>query len=82
MLAGRGGDDVLRSMAARIRDVAAAIWGDRASRLCAIVGCVGLWLAVSFVDVSFLVLVFSSIAGLWYRARNGELAAPPEEEWF
>jgi hypothetical protein len=69
-------------MAASIRRVAAAAWEDRISRWCVVLGGIGLWLAVSFVDVSFLVLVLCAAGALWYHRRQRRFEPAPDDDWL
>jgi hypothetical protein len=50
-------------------------WDDRVARLCLIVGVVSIWLTVTLVDPSFLVLVCASAWLLRWR----HLHRPPED---
>jgi hypothetical protein len=50
-------------------------WDDGVSRACLIGGGISLWLALTLVDVRFLVLLALASAGLWWRRDRRALAA-------
>jgi hypothetical protein len=52
-----------------------AAWDDTVSRVCLIAGGISLWLALTLVDVRFLVLLAMASAGLWWRRDDRALAA-------
>jgi hypothetical protein len=67
------------------RDAIAAVWGDRLSRVSAIVAAVSLWLTVTLTEPAFLAPLLAGGFGIWYlRTRRAllRLTVDEDEDWF
>jgi hypothetical protein len=69
--------------ALRLRDELHAVWEDRPSRWCAIMGPIFLWLSVTLVEPAFLVPFLAAATNLWFRHGHRAAAAPDGvDDWF
>jgi hypothetical protein len=67
----------------RLRQDFLAVWDDRRSRWCLILGAVCLWLTLTLVEPSFLAPLLVAAVGLW--SRRGHRAVSTSEgldDWF
>ena len=55
------------------KDAIAAVWGDRLSRVSAIVAAVSLWLTVTLTEPAFLAPLFGGAFGIWYLRSHRAL---------
>jgi Co/Zn/Cd efflux system component len=67
------------------KDAAVAVWGDRLSRVCAIVAGVSLWLTVTLTEPAFLAPLLGAAFGVWFlrghRALLREVVGD-DDDWF
>jgi hypothetical protein len=78
-------DTWLRSgMRLRLRKDFLAVWDDRRSRWCLVIGLVCLWLTVTLVEPLFLAPLLAAAAGLWSRRaqRAAAVGAESADDWF
>jgi len=67
------------------RDAIAAVWGDRLSRVSAIVVAVSLWLTVTLTEPAFLAPLLGGAFGIWYLRGHRSLlrlTVDEDEDWF
>ena len=67
------------------RDVITAVWGDRLSRVSAIVVAVSLWLTVTLTEPAFLAPLLAGAFGIWYlRGHRAllRLTVHEDDDWF
>lgn len=67
------------------KDAIAAVWGDRLSRVSALVAVVSLWLTVTLTEPAFLAPLFSGAFGIWYLRSHRALlreVVGDDEDWF
>ncbi len=68
---------------ARLREDFLAVWDDRRSRWCLIIGAVCLWLTVTLLEPLFLAPLLAAAAGLWSRrSHRAVTAAQAVDDWF
>jgi hypothetical protein len=78
-------DTWLRSgMRLRLRQDFLAVWEDRRSRWCLVLGVLCLWLTVTLVEPLFLAPLLAAAAGLWSRRghRSAAIGAEGVDDWF
>jgi hypothetical protein len=83
MRANRGGRTLKSGKMVRLREDFLALWDDRPSRWCLILGAVYLWLALTLLEPTFLAPLLASAAAIW--SRRGHRAATTTEgvdDWF
>jgi hypothetical protein len=67
----------------RLREEIHAVWEDRPSRWCAILGPIFLWLSVTLVEPAFLLPVLAAGMNLWLRhGRRAAVAPDGVDDWF
>jgi hypothetical protein len=67
----------------RLREEIHAVWEDRPSRWCAILGPIFLWLSVTLVEPAFLLPVLAAGMNLWLRhGRRAALTPDGVDDWF
>lgn len=67
----------------RLRDQLLAVWGDKLSRCCLILGVVCLWLTLTLLEPAFLAPLLAAAAALWSRRGHREPpAADGVDDWF
>jgi hypothetical protein len=67
------------------KDAIAAVWGDRLSRVCAIVGATALWLTVTLTEPAFLAPLAGAVFGVWYLRNHRALlraVVSDDDDWF
>jgi hypothetical protein len=67
------------------KDAIAAVWGDRLSRVCAIVGGVSLWLTVTLTEPAFLAPLFGAAFGICHLRSHRALlrdVVSDDDGWF
>ena len=66
------------------KDAIAAVWGDRLSRVSAIVAAVSLWLAITLTEPAFLAPLLAGVFGIWYlrshRALRRQVVG--DDDWY
>lgn len=73
-------DDLL----ARSKDLITAVWADRLSRVCAVVGAVSLWLTVTLTEPVFALPLFGASFGLWFLRGHRALrcVVVDDDDWL
>jgi hypothetical protein len=68
----------------RLRNDVLAVWDDRRSRWCLVIGLLCLWLTVTLVEPLFLAPLLAAAAGLWSRRdlRAAAVGAQGVDDWF
>jgi hypothetical protein len=67
------------------KDAIAAVWGDRLSRVSAIVAAVSLWLTVTLTEPAFLAPLLGGGFGIWYLRSHRALlrqVVGDDEDWL
>ena len=67
------------------KDAIAAVWGDRLSRVSAIVAAVSLWLTVTLTEPAFLAPLLGGAFGIWYLRNHRALVRQvvgDDEDWL
>jgi hypothetical protein len=67
------------------RDAIAAVWGDRLSRVSAIVTAVSLWLTITLTEPAFLAPLLGGAFGIWYLRNHRALVRQvvgDDEDWL
>jgi hypothetical protein len=67
------------------KDLIAAVWADRLSRACAIVGAASLWLTVTLTEPAFVAPLLGAVFALWYlRGHRASLreVGDEDDDWF
>jgi hypothetical protein len=67
------------------KDAVAAVWGDRLSRVCAIVGAVSLWLTVTLTEPVFVAPLLGAAFGIWFLRGHRALmrdVVDDDNDWF
>jgi hypothetical protein len=66
------------------KEAIAAVWGDRLSRVSAIVAAVSLWLTVTLTEPAFLAPLLGGAFGIWYlrshRALRRQVVG--DDDWY
>ena len=76
-------DAWLRSgTALRLRQSFLAVWTDKVSRWCLLLGVICLWLTVTLLEPMFLVPLLAAAAALWSRRDHHVAPASDADDWF